>query len=251
MTSILWAGRVALAGVFVSGLALASPNPGPMTVVASTVPEFKPGDLLQPGDVVTVPGGSMLHLFTQSGREIKLSGPFSGVPGGEGEVLPASKLQILAQILFGPTEFAVNYGMPGTAAPIDGSGRLTMEVAGAAGLLGGGTWCIAEAQDVKLSLPDGAAPTTAVLVSVADGRTAEMVWPEGAREAPWPAALPPVDGAGYRLTFADATGEVFILRILPETDNGAARIAQMGAAGCAAQVQTAIAALDAALAPSP
>lgn len=222
--------RALFAGVFVLGAASAA-LAAPMTVISSTAPGLSPGDLVKDGDLVSLPEGAAVQLFTVTGKEINLSGPYSGPPQDTGNPPAENRLLVLAGILLGRTEMIVANDMDRShyrAQP-----KATLD------LLAGGTWCMASDQPAVILRGAAVDATDAQLVALDTGARALMRWDAGQVETPWPAALPPQDGGRYSVTAGGVTTE-FTLRILPDAVNGAARLAQMGEAGCRAQVEKAI-----------
>ncbi|NWH08020.1 MAG: hypothetical protein HXY22_05135 [Alphaproteobacteria bacterium] len=216
-----------------AGAALA----GPMTVVASDAPDLKPGDVIRDGESIKVPEGASVQLFTLTGREIVVKGPFVGFPGGEGSPPEENKLVLLASVIFGTAEMTVDYGMPQRNFRADPGASLDIS--------SGGTWCIAKGQPVMLTRGLATQTQGGQLTALNEDRTVAIEWAEGARATPWPQQLPPEDGAVYQLRRPGAGPVTFTLRVTSETDNPAQQVAQMAVAGCRAQVEAALTTLRA------
>jgi hypothetical protein len=237
---------LSLGAMLVSGLAVAAGNP--MAIVASTAPGLSPGDLVIEGQSITVPSGAIVQLFTVTGREINVAGPFSGVPGGEGAPPPEDKLQVLAAALFGRTDIAVSERepepAPGPEASVpETSAHSAPNPVASVSAAPSDTWCLAK--DVKTVLVNGVEGSgKAMLVSLDDGQSAPLGWTEGANVTDWPSALPPKDGGRYAVKMNGKEEAAFSVRLMPDAVNGAGRLAQMAAAGCTEQVQTAIRSLS-------
>lgn len=231
----LCAALFAVAGTFAAWAA----GP-PMAIVASTVPDLKPGDLVVEGQEIVVPPGASVQLFTVTGREINVSGPFSGVPGGEGAPPPEDKLEVLAAALFGQTDITVGGQSIGALLP-GGLGNFTGRPSSNAN---DRTLCLAG--DVKTVLVQKADIVGAAkLVSVDDGQSAPLAWSGETKTVDWPSALPPKDGGQYMVDVEGREQSRFTVRLMSEAPNGAGRLAQMAAAGCREQVSDAIASLQA------
>ena len=210
----------------------------PMAIVASTAPGLSPGDLVIEGQAISVPAGAIVQLFTVTGREINLSGPFDGVPGNEGVPPPENKLKVLAAAVFGRTDIVVSSAEP-TQSEEQTSGGEPSESSTTTGADASGTWCLAKEVPTVLvgTVPD---QDQAQLVSLEDGQSAPLGWTPEAKIADWPSALPPKDGGHYSVQMNGKAAASFTVRLMPEAANGAGRLAQMAAAGCSEQVQVAL-----------
>lgn len=76
---------------------------GTWVVVAAEQASFQPGDLLDDSKSVTLADGARLTLLAETGKTIKVSGPYSGIPGSEGAAASQKNadLKVIANLLQG------------------------------------------------------------------------------------------------------------------------------------------------------
>lgn len=76
---------------------------GELVIVASSAPNFKPGQIIKTDPVIEVPAGTSITVVSQTGKSLTLKGPYSGSPalssedGGDGRVVSS-----LSNLLLGP-----------------------------------------------------------------------------------------------------------------------------------------------------
>jgi hypothetical protein len=100
------------------------------------------------------------------------------------------------------------------------------------------TFCLADPSALTLWRRDTAAALPLTVTRVSDGAARRVVFEAGASTAPWPADLPPVDGARYRLSRPDVVQPTQIaFRGLGRTPSALQDLASsLIAAGCNAQL---------------
>jgi hypothetical protein len=100
------------------------------------------------------------------------------------------------------------------------------------------TFCLADPSALTLWRRDTAAALPLTVTRVSDGAARQVVFEAGASTAPWPADLPPADGARYRLSRPDGTHPTQIaFRALGRTPSALQDLASsLIAAGCNAQL---------------
>jgi hypothetical protein len=76
---------------------------GTWVVIAAEQASFQPGDLLDDSKSVTLADGARLTLLAETGKTIKVSGPYSGIPGSEGAAASQKNadLKVIANLLQG------------------------------------------------------------------------------------------------------------------------------------------------------
>jgi hypothetical protein len=161
-------------------------------VIAADKTDLAPGTTLDAGKPISLPAGASVTLITEAGKTITLKGPYSGVPetgtaGGDPQIVAS-----LSKLFTG-----------------DARNRSLMGAFRKGG----------EAED-PWALRVGRSETTCVKVTGASlrrssaNRKAEaelrtedgsanglVVWEKGSKAAPWPSAVPLIDGGRYTITW--------------------------------------------------
>ncbi|MBP2302112.1 DUF4384 domain-containing protein [Azospirillum picis] len=222
-------------------------------VVASNAPGYTLGQLLPDGQAVRLPEGAGATVLFANGRLLRLRGPYDGVP-----------------------DAAVPSGRPPAGATADD--RFVQTDLGAARALGNrldgaldralaldpslpGTYCMRAGSPPPLRRPADPA-LDRLLLADADGSAGgpggsgggggqgggiPIAWTAGT-PAPWPPSLPLGHGSEVRVLRADGTLLGSLRFHVVEASGAAGMAVGMAAAGCAAQLGAALAALrDAAL----
>ena len=173
-----------------------------LIVVRSTTGSLVVGQLVPSGSPITVPADAQVALIGASGRVVKLSGPFSGVPasGGRIESTRTDVLQTMRTLLTNDKLVELR----GVASPTPTrSSRRERDDLLAADLDEGGTQCVSDGSDAALIGGDAAAGT--VNFHDANGTSrARIEWQAGTRRVPWPTNLPRIAGKSYSLTLPRA-----------------------------------------------
>ena len=218
---------------------LAHAEEGPAYVVlASTVPDFSVGELVEDSERLEIPQGGSLTLIDALGEIKVIKGPFLGrLRSDADDDAEPSFLADLANIVALADTADVALGMGRTSTPALGVSPwlVAFDLSLAEDL------CVSPDGQLVFARGDGDIPATANLrFSAADGSAEALVaWGADDPLLRWPSELPPVDGQAYVIDYgaAPAPPEV-TLHLTPaslDTDSHAA--VWLARHGCASQAE--------------
>jgi len=170
-----------------------------LVVVRATGGNFVVGQLVRSGTSITLPADAQIALIGASGRVVKLTGPYSGVPsnGAEIENARADVLQSMRTLLTSDKLVELRSGSNST--PVTHSSRRERDDLFAADVEAGGTQCVTDGSDAALIGGEAGASTISFRDSNGTAR-AKVEWQAGERRVPWPTNLPRIAGKSYSLT---------------------------------------------------
>ena len=71
---------VSVLAIFLVGAAMPAVA-GELVIVASSAPDFKPGQIIKTDAAIEVPAGTRITVVSQAGKSLTLKGPHAGPPG--------------------------------------------------------------------------------------------------------------------------------------------------------------------------
>lgn len=193
---------------------------------------LSPGALVENGQPVTLAEGARLTLLTEEGQTLKLTGPYSDVPGGSAAASTAGKnLTIIAQLLQGHQQ--VNTVLGGSRGE---SWPEPPDVPSAADLIDAdhsGEHCLSR-DPVVLWRQNPAALETVTLTDAEGRPLAHWMWPASAAQLAVPGHLF-ANGQHYRLLRGVRLVELYVHKTPPLLNQPAALAAWMADHGCKTQ----------------
>lgn len=178
-----------------------------------------------------IPEHDQLTIMTASGDTIQVNGPHKGPVSATGGGDPGM-LQKLSEVLqekqgaFGTTREIEFQATPGErksdpwAIDADFSG----------------TACVFAGRPAQLFLPKSAGATSVTIKDEKSGASAAISWPSDSVEAPWPAALPAVDGDSYTVSFGTSHRTITLKKVAAASSEGQGALLAAGA-GCNGQAR--------------
>ncbi len=174
-----------------------------MVVISSDSPDLAPGQIIKEGQKIDIPDGKKVALVSDTGTPVNLKGPYSGVPSGKSSAGGGKGLaDALSKIVAAPESEASKVSAI-RALPKAGKGGDTdlWHV----NATQSGMNCVIAGTKVKIWRPGTKAGAKLQIKNGKTGKTADLVWPEGADTAAWPAGFSLDDGAKYLIR---VTGEM-------------------------------------------
>ena len=189
--------------------------------------------MLGDGERLHVPEGRSVTLLSSKGENVRLTGPYTGVPTTEGEV-GAARLSDDAGVIsrvtvcrfprfdedraaLPPGDPWVISGRPGPQCVRD-PGQATL-------------WRSDSTHTVKIAIAAEGA-------DVAGDRSVESVWLAGEATLPWPDAIEITDGSAYVFSNENEGESIrFTLHVVPELPSDLARALWMADHGCKDQAR--------------
>ncbi len=219
-----------------------------VTVIRSTAPDIKPGDVFDLGQRIELPQNTSVELVSIQGTRATLQGPYAGPVEVRGQPLERSRLDAVRDAIFGldagtrvlgatrrvPRPDEIDGGA--TIEP-DRRPRVIIDVST------DGTWCVFDGLEVTLTRGEFGR-NQGTLTALATSKQVELRWHHFLKEHPWPDDIPIENGAQYQVRNDGADPVVLTLRQVERGDNAAQDLVRMAAAGCTTQVGQAIAVLD-------
>jgi hypothetical protein len=184
-------------------MAAAAAEAEDLVVVRSTSGSLVVGQLVRSGTSITIPAEAQVALIGASGRIVKLSGPYTGVPssGSDIENTRTDVLQSMRTLLTNDKLVELRGGA--SAPRVTRSSRRERDDLFAADVEAGGIQCVTDGSDAALI--GGEEGVSAVSFRDSNGTSrARIEWQAGARRIPWPTSLPRIAGKSYSLTLARA-----------------------------------------------
>lgn len=186
-----------------------------------------PGTLLMEQQRVTLTDGALLTLLADDGQVLKLTGPYSGIPGQKSSTRGKEKdLVVIASLLQGhsqPTSTlgalrrVSRKGAPPRAVDVDRSGQQCLS------------------SDPVVLWRSNATTQESVRISDTLGKTLiSLMWPIGEAQLEVPADYFN-DGQGYRIQRGNYAVKLQIRKAAQPLDNTAALTAWMAESGCQTQ----------------
>ncbi|MEO5365738.1 MAG: hypothetical protein H7831_05185 [Magnetococcus sp. WYHC-3] len=221
-------GGVAVAVLLASGLAQAASG---WVVMKSQAEGFKPGQAIADGQSVKLEAGKALTLISSSGKTLKLSGPFEGVPGAENVAGAGSQMVDSLRNLVAKREQSTSSLGVTRAASMERSlpDPWLVDVSHE------GHRCIQEGRPLVLWRTFSESNAPVVLTETRTGWRGEVTWPAGYSKLAADPSMPLTDGSRYTV---DASGrELSItLHVIPAAvAQGAVLSAWLAEAGCEEQ----------------
>ncbi len=205
-----------------------------LVVIASNDSGIGVGTMLDGGQAIQVADGNSITLISSDGRTLKLQGPYSGQPDPAPDTGAAGGAGLLAALsdIVNPAEKDVSTAGIMRASLYAAKEPWVIDSSRA------GAHCVLAGRPAQLWRPIAIGATSAA-VKADTGQSAGVTWQDGSFTAPWPATLPVVDGASYRIVFT-VTGKALPLSIhqVPDTlDSDVSRAVWMHENGCTAQAK--------------
>jgi hypothetical protein len=211
-------------------------------VVSSTAPGVAVGQVVGDDETLHLPADSITVVLLATGQVVKLAGPYDGkaASGGPGEGAKTVLLEDWQRPDLSSLGGARGRVMPNIP-PFDSGTPVVVDASTS------GTWCIDPHTPVRL-----AAPATPAVVHLQDGAAETTIaWPPADGDQPWPAAMPPHDGATVLARWGDSATPL-ILRFRAPAGNEAnpsSRLIDWWRAGCQRQVEPQLRAIGSAVTP--
>lgn len=208
-------------------------------VLASTVDSPKAGDVINDGEEVVLPPLGVIKLINALGRTVTLSGPYKGVPeasggGGDGKFALAMSSLIRTS--------AVDTGSVGA---IRAAGIREQRQALMVNISETGDYCVMGGTDLTLTRYKSETAGNVTITAVADGAKAEVPWPSGHADLPWPGTLKASDGAVYLVDQEGKNSRIMlIMHDLPtKPENDALLALELAERNCLEQARMVLALL--------
>jgi len=199
---------------------------GTWVVVAAEQASFQPGDLLDDSKSVTLADGARLTLLAETGKTIKLSGPYSGIPGSEGAAASQKNadLKVIANLLQGHQQKNTVLGV------VRNTPARELPDASLINTDNPGSPCLSD-DSVVLWRANAANPEQ-VTVTDAQGKViASLAWPAGQSQLAAP-KLAFEDGKSYQIQRDFQPVDLQIHKASAQPESLTARIAWMARSGC-------------------
>lgn len=215
------------------------------TVISSTSDAYPVGTSLADGATISLGDGSGISVLTISSRMVELAGPFEG-PIPSGDRVSGSFAENLASAVFQTDEGSPEIG--GVRGIQDLKPNMIVPGTVVDTAVGGDT-CLREGADFGLyreASMDGLGDWTVGELTSESGETVQVRWASLEYSTVWPESLAYADGEEFSIFMANTPLPVsFTVHVLPETDDAGQLINWMAEQGCAAQIQSVAAQLQA------
>lgn len=227
----MWGKRLGVATILLAGALLAgiAEAANELVVVRSNQNGLAPGDLVQRGQKLELPGGAEITLVAADGSVMTLKGPFSGQVPAATAGQDAGLIATLSSLAKEQSKQQVLGAVRGGPAPSNGVFVIDGSRAG--------KQCVARGAAAEVRRAAASAPDTGTIREAKSNAEGELVWQSGQRIAAWPANVPLVDGGDYLVRAGSrATPQRIEIRLMPaDLPNDAQKIRWLADAGCSAQ----------------
>lgn len=200
-------------------------------VLSSTVASVSVGQIIEPGQRITLPEKARLVLVNEAGRTISLKGPYAGAPGGEAKGGKSKFVAALASLVRSTEEDAHSVGAIRAASIRNKRQAMMINISET------GDFCLFEDGGEELTRYQSETWPEINITAVADGRSQTVAWPKGARTLPWPEALPIKNGATYLVDQSGKDSRTMLVmhRLSGEYPTDAHLVVEMASRGCLEQ----------------
>lgn len=208
---------------------------GELVIVASSAPDFKPGQIIKTDAVIQIPAGTSITVVSQAGKSLTLKGPYAGSPapsvqdGGDGRLVSS-----LSNLLLGP-------GKEKTSLGAVRAGRLPPPPSEpwAINVHRAGHYCFQAAGSVKLWRAETDRNWVFFLKNMVDKTKSVADWPAGTNTLDWPSKVTLGDGVTYmaRRKNSRSARRLVLHRVPPDLPSDAHKAAWMAEKGCLDQAK--------------
>lgn len=209
---------------------IAPVSAGPMLVIASNVPAYEFGAVIDGQQPISIDEG-FLTLIAANGERVELEGPVQGLVDPAPPHADPTLIRVLSRLV--QSELEAERTAPATLfATVP---RVRPDI-WSADVTRSGIYCLPTATPT-LWRSHARSETTLKLKRLTAEPNTSMLWPAGESKIAWPRTLALSDGATYEVRLSDAVGRTELtMRLIPgglPTD--AHRVAWMFQHGCRAQ----------------
>ena len=234
--------RIRLASFFVLLWMVAAPfaDAGQLVVIDSTVPELKPGQMIDGSKPFSLAAGGKVTLISESGKVVALSGPFSGAPDAGGAAAGGGNLMAsLSQLMGGGSTQSSSLGVMRAVKAGEAPDVWVVDV------IRSGDHCVRADKAPVLWRPSGKKKATLTIKPLPRGKRVSVDWPVGIDGLDWPENLALEDGGRYLVRVSGRmTATKLVLHMVPgNLASDAHRAVWMADKGCVGQAKALLASL--------
>jgi hypothetical protein len=204
-----------------------------ITVLRSTAPGFKTGDMLTEGQSISVPRDRVLDVMSISGIQARIS-DYSGPLQVSGRQVETTRLEAVTSAVLGrdqgTTAIGGTRGGPGTHVAIDRTSA--------------GHWCLVDGVSLVVTRGDAMERETMTMKSMVTGQTEILSWSRYAVSMDWPSSFAVRNGAKFSVAQQGASAKTVTLHVLPDGQTPSQRVFALARHKCTAQLEETAAVLD-------
>lgn len=201
--------RSATAAVLLTGIA-ASVQAAEVVVLESTVPGLSPGDIIDGASELVLPEGLNLTLITETGEVLQLTGPFSGLPGGEAADGESSLVDDVAALIKSAGTDVSSLG-----AIRAGSAESALQDPWLIDISRPGIHCAPADGDVRIWRPGPESFAVLAMRPAGAQEGGRLKWPENTAVIPWPSFMTISDGAAFDIVLDEGDPYRIEFKVLP------------------------------------
>ncbi len=214
---------------------------GELVIVASSAPNFKPGQIIKTDTAIEVPQGTSITVVSQAGKTLTLKGPHSGPPalssegGGNGRLVSS-----LSDLLLGSGKEKTSLGTVRA-----GRGPPPPSALWVINVHRSGHYCFQAAASAKLWRAETDQKWSFSLKNMADKTKSVADWPAGPETLDWPSKVTLGDGVIYMARWKNSRSarRLVLHRVPPDLPSDAHKAAWMAEKGCLDQAKRLLARL--------
>ncbi|MBL26753.1 MAG: hypothetical protein CMM50_04270 [Rhodospirillaceae bacterium] len=202
-----------------------------VVVLESSVPGLNPGDVIDASSELVLPDGLSLTLISESGDVIQLTGPFSGVPGGDTAGAAAGDSSLVGDVAALIKSAGTDVSSLGAIRA--GNSDSSLQDPWLIDVSRPGTHCAPADGAVQIWRPGPESFAVLAMRPLGADKGGRLKWPDNTAVIPWPSFMTISDGAAFDVVLDEGQPYRIDFKIVPsDLPNATSKAAWMSANGC-------------------